>query len=54
MGQESWGYVVAKLLRGLPIEVPAELVERGTSSRRVSAIGYAGPAPALSPSFHRS
>ena len=29
LGQESWGHVVAKLLRELPIEVPAELVERG-------------------------
>ena len=29
LGQESWGHVVAKLLRELAIEVPAELVERG-------------------------
>ena len=29
MGLESWGYVVAKLLRELPIEIPAGLVERG-------------------------
>ena len=28
-GQECWGHVVVKLLRELPIEVPAELVERG-------------------------
>ena len=29
LGQDSLGPVVAKLLRELPIEVPAELVERG-------------------------
>ncbi|BER91754.1 HEPN domain-containing protein [Atrimonas thermophila] len=28
-GQEAWGYVVAKLLRELPISVPEELIERG-------------------------
>jgi HEPN domain-containing protein len=30
LGQEAWGHVVAKLLRELPIDVPRELVERGS------------------------
>jgi len=28
-GQEAWGHVVARLLRDLPLHVPAELVESG-------------------------
>jgi HEPN domain-containing protein len=30
LGQEAWGHVVAKLLRDLPIDVPLELVDRGS------------------------
>ncbi|WP_216644736.1 HEPN domain-containing protein [Candidatus Thiodictyon syntrophicum] len=29
LGQESWGQVIARLLRDLPVEVPAELVDKG-------------------------
>ena len=29
LGQEAWGHVVARLLRELPVAVPADLVERG-------------------------
>src|SRR5438132_6511581 len=29
LGQEAWGHVVARLLRELPVDVPADLVERG-------------------------
>ena len=28
-GQEAWGHVVARLLKELPLEVPAELIEKG-------------------------
>jgi HEPN domain-containing protein len=28
MGQEAWGHVVARLLREVPLDVPAELVDR--------------------------
>jgi HEPN domain-containing protein len=30
LGQEAWGHIVAKLLRELPIDVPLELVDRGS------------------------
>ena len=29
LGQEAWGHVVARLLRGLPIPVADELVQKG-------------------------
>ncbi|WP_295622915.1 HEPN domain-containing protein [uncultured Lamprocystis sp.] len=29
LGQESWGHVIARLLSDLPLEVPAELVDKG-------------------------
>jgi HEPN domain-containing protein len=29
LGQEAWGHAVARLLEDLPLEVPAELVEKG-------------------------
>jgi HEPN domain-containing protein len=29
LGQETWGHVVGKLLRELPVEAPDELVDRG-------------------------
>jgi HEPN domain-containing protein len=29
LGQEAWGHVVARLLEELPIEVPADLVDKG-------------------------
>ena len=28
LGQEAWGHVVTRLLRELPVDVPADLVER--------------------------
>jgi HEPN domain-containing protein len=28
MGQEAWGHVVARLLREVPVDVPAEFVDR--------------------------
>ena len=28
LGQEAWGHVVARLLRELPVEVPADLLEK--------------------------
>ena len=28
LGQEAWGHVVARLLQELPVEVPAELIDR--------------------------
>ena len=29
LGQEAWGHIISRLLSDLPIEVPAELVEKG-------------------------
>jgi HEPN domain-containing protein len=29
LGQEAWGHVAARLLRELPVDVPADLIEKG-------------------------
>ena len=44
-GQEAWGHVVAQLLRELPLQIPADLVEKG----KVLDNFYV---PSLSPNGH--
>lgn len=52
-GQEAWGHVIARLLKELPVDVPADLVEKGrVLDNFYVATRYANGHPEGSPFEH--